>query len=520
MNVPSAGDQLALKPGGIVIAVVAFASTRLLLAGVVFSGMGTAPLATTAQLVPLAGGLATALYGVNLAVSTHSREYARTVAVWFLLGIVVTPLLTALPAVAEAGGAVTLRAGSVVAGSVVAGGAVGVVVGVQSATAEGRRQVLARQAEQSVLLNRLLRHEVLNSLTVIRGHAELLAERGDDDGRSRAAVDDAVERIEHTLDEVRVLLRSDEDTVSGLVPVRVDRALEAASTTATADTHDVDLPTVSVRADENLVTLLSELLAMPARAGGAASVEVTATERVVEVAVAAPGAWLSDRDRGVLVDGVPEYEHNDVDYGIPLVRLLVAQYGGTLAVDDDGDTTTVRVGLPRTGRNVPPSNDPGVAGARLWAALGVGLVAGVLMGGVLHAATGSLAVIGALYGAESSAAGWVAHLFHSGVFATVFVAVTAVGRPATVASSVRGSVLLGAGYGVLLWLIGSGVVLGLWLRTVGIAAAVPNLDPVSLGGHLVWGITVGALASLLTTADVELAATRFTRWLSAAVGRP
>ena len=120
------------------------------------------------------------------------------------------------------------------------------------------------------------------------------------------------------------------------------------------------------------------------------------------------------------------------------------------------------------------------------------------MGGVLHAATGSLAVIGALSGAQSSPAGWVAHLYHRAVFATVFVAVTATGRGAAAAASALGSVLLGLGYGFLLWVVAAGVVMGVWLNTVGVPASVPNLDAVSLVGHLVWGVAVGALA---TTSD-------------------
>ena len=52
-----------------------------------------------------------------------------------------------------------------------------------------------------------------------------------------------------------------------------------------------------------------------------------------------------------------------------------------------------------------------------------GLVAGVGMGLVIQFGAGTMALVGALYGFPTVFAGWVAHLFHSVVFALVFVAV-------------------------------------------------------------------------------------------------
>lgn len=557
MKVPSAGDQLSVKPGGVVIAVVSFALTRFLLADVVYGEMEMAVLSAAVQLLPLAGGLATVLYGVNLAVSTHSRRDARTIAAWYLLGTVGVAVLAGVPALGGAGGDVTLRNGSVIAGAVVGGGAVGVLVGVRSAATRSQREVLARQAEQSVLLNRLLRHEVLNSLTVIRGHSRLvLDDAAADEQRSGDAIETAIARIERTLDEIGFLVRTAGDTAAALGPVRMDDAMETCldDLADAAPAAPADFPAVSVRADEHLPTLLCELLTLPggsqtgvdrAKGGGggggngnagsdahsggesdesdrpdpAANVAVTTDDHVVTVDVSAPGSWLSDRARSVLVDGVPEYEHNDVDYGVPIVRLLVGQYGGSLDVEASDDETTVRVRLPRTEKGVPEGDSRGIGNATLWTALGIGLVAGALMGGVLHAATGSLAVIGSLYGASATGSGWIAHQFHSAVFSTVFAVATTKSRLSAVAESLSGSVALGVAYGVLLWLVAGGVVLGLWLNAVGIQASVPNLDPVSLAGHVVWGVSLGALAHLVPTSVVGSGVRRVRSWVAARLGR-
>lgn len=81
------------------------------------------------------------------------------------------------------------------------------------------------------------------------------------------------------------------------------------------------------------------------------------------------------------------------------------------------------------------------------------------MGWVYWIANGGLPVIGALYGVETAAIGWITHLFHSIVFALLFVA--------------------------------AGLFMPVWLRAVGIPATLPNLPSIGLVGHGIWGITLG-----------------------------
>jgi len=102
-------------------------------------------------------------------------------------------------------------------------------------------------------------------------------------------------------------------------------------------------------------------------------------DRHVDLSATAPGAWLSTREREVLVEGVPEQERNDVDYGVPVLRLLTARYGGEITVDAADDATTVRVLLPRAERSASGSDTQGIASGTLWRTLGIGLAAGVVM---------------------------------------------------------------------------------------------------------------------------------------------
>jgi hypothetical protein len=138
----------------------------------------------------------------------------------------------------------------------------------------------------------------------------------------------------------------------------------------------------------------------------------------------------------------------------------------------------------------------------LLAAVASGVVAGVGMGVVLSVGTGLLPLIGALYGQESVAWGWLSHLFNSVVFALLFAA--AVSRPIARPNPPRLGTYVAYGlvYGALLEIVTGGVLFPLWLA----AAAEPELAvpffpvysdnfvwAIVLGiAHLVYGVLLGA----------------------------
>ncbi|MEF8840223.1 MAG: hypothetical protein V5A62_01165 [Haloarculaceae archaeon] len=121
------------------------------------------------------------------------------------------------------------------------------------------------------------------------------------------------------------------------------------------------------------------------------------------------------------------------------------------------------------------------------------------MGLILQTFTGEMGIIGALYGIQTNVVGWTTHLFHSVVFGTVFVAAATVDSLDHYAETLSGTVTLGILYGVLLWLVAAGVVMGVWLDLVGIPASIPNLGIVSLISHTVWGALIGILIFVLST---------------------
>ncbi|MEZ3170011.1 histidine kinase [Halorubrum sp. RMP-47] len=483
-------DRLMFKPGGIVIAVVAFIFTRGTVADLLVTEMGFAMEAGTVVILTI--GFSIVLYGINLAVSTRDRTYTRTILLWFLagaaaIGLILRPLVMASSPVDTTAALASVG---------IVGGGAGLLVGIRGAEADRQQAIVDRQIEQARLLNRILRHEVRNSITILRGHSELLFEDDENgSGRSQTAITDAITRIERSVDETRFLTVDTVDGGSSLGPVQLDDALQRHTGRANHTELAESVPSVTVTADQHIDRLLDELAALP----GSATVEddsltVVARDRSVDLSVTAPGQWLGSREREVLVDGIPEQERNDVDHGVPVLRLLAARYNGDVEVDATDDATTVRVRLPRT--DSTEYDAPGIASGTLWQTLGIGLAAGIVMGVFFQETTGALPVIGALYGASVSSVGWIAHLFHSGVFATLFTVVWS--RSDKLSSgSVGATVSAGVAYGLLLWLVMAGIVMSLWLNAVGVMTPLPNLNLASLVGHLLWGGLVGALSATL-----------------------
>lgn len=134
-----------------------------------------------------------------------------------------------------------------------------------------------------------------------------------------------------------------------------------------------------------------------------------------------------------------------------------------------------------------------------WTAGGIaGFVGGVAMGLMLQTMMTPVitTAIPALYGLNGLIYGWLIHLFNSVVFGVVFaIGVTSVSSLRGYADSIVGSTGLGVGYGILVWIGAAAILMPIWLSVVGFPGAppLPNFNPMSLVGHVVFGLVLGAL---------------------------
>jgi hypothetical protein len=137
---------------------------------------------------------------------------------------------------------------------------------------------------------------------------------------------------------------------------------------------------------------------------------------------------------------------------------------------------------------------------KISAGIVAGLVAGLAFGLMMHlmkAPTPAgdevpmMMMVAMIVRSESLVVGWLYHLFNSAVIGALFAAFLG-----TAADESPGrSVLLGAGWGVLWWILGALILMPLLLGMPAFAALrMPPMRPVAMGslvGHLLYGVLLG-----------------------------
>jgi len=506
--------------GGLVIAGLGFVITRLFVAEAV--SLSGDPLAAVATVGSLVVGLGTVVAGVALAIGAFDPAYVADVARGCLLGTGATAVALAVTVVGagvEMLGA-TLGTQLLVANLLLAGAIGGMVNGHRKASLRTRQETIMRGANRARFINRLLRHEVLNAATIMDGHAELLRDANEDRDRSVDAIRRGASRIESTIHGVGTIAEERDGGMiepSAAIRSAVDAVEDGSDGGGSVDVEpgfvdidhiDVDTGSedVNVAADDRLSTAFARLIEHAIDVRDAEHVRIeTATDRhTVTVSVVDDGVSLPSRQRDVLERGAfPEYDDPTSGFDLQAVNLLIGDYDGRIRVDErpnagedgsaewtEGVRTRVAVTLPRASADTAAAT-VGVPYPDLRRGVVAGVVAGIAMGAVYWLTSDALPVIGALYGVESGLVGWITHLFHSVVFALLFVGgASALTVKEHLGTPLR-STLAGLSLGVALWLVAAGLVMPIWLRAVGVAAELPNLPAIGLVAHGVWGVTLG-----------------------------
>lgn len=124
----------------------------------------------------------------------------------------------------------------------------------------------------------------------------------------------------------------------------------------------------------------------------------------------------------------------------------------------------------------------GVAGGAL-----MGVMLSVMMTPVIQVA------IPSMYGLGGGASGWVVHMSHSAILGVVFAGLAGA-LPGYTDTTVK-SAVAGLAYGAVLWVVLAVLVMPVWLSAVGSPAnpPFPNVNLMSLVGHLVYGVVLGAV---------------------------
>jgi signal transduction histidine kinase len=496
--------------GGVVVAGIGFFLTRFTVTLAIYEDPVRFYLAGVA---PLVLGLGLAAFGVALAVADVEPSHARTTATWCLAGTGAMLVLVLLTLLGSTPGGMpdvaTVRSRTYLSNFLIGGSVGGTLTGLYASRTRRHRDELRQQASRLEVLNRLLRHEILNATAVIRGYAGL----GDDGVRdAREVIEARTDAIERTIEEVKYLTRSAGAGTRTGAAVDVEESL-AASVRTVRDRHpDADIsiavdagsePLV-VRANERIEQVFTQLIqnaVVHTTDSPSVEVSVTATPRSVGVSVSDDGPGLPPRQRALLETGdIDEFDNPETGFGLNVVRLLVESYRGTIETEVGAAGTTVTVTFPRTAADGGPRPIPSdltrvrPAVPHLVVTLGAAVLAGVFYGVAAEQVGGDVGIIGVLYGAEHTVVGWITHEFHSVVFGFVFAGLVSI-APARYRTHLPAHVAIGTAWALVLWFVAAGIVSAVWLRLLGIPAPIPSLSPVTFAGHLAWGVSLGVLTA-------------------------
>jgi len=196
-----------LNYSGLVIAGLGFFFTRFTVTLAIY---GDTVRFYLAGIVPLVLGLGLAVFGVALTVSGADPTLVRTTALWCVIGASTMLVLVVLTLVGSTTGGfpelATIRSQAYLSNFLIGGSVGGTLIGLYASRNRRQRYSLRQQTHRLKVLNRLMRHEVLNAVAVIGGYATS-TDQGT--GDSEAVIREQLDAIERTIEEVKYLTRDE-----------------------------------------------------------------------------------------------------------------------------------------------------------------------------------------------------------------------------------------------------------------------------------------------------------------------
>ncbi len=222
--------------------------------------------------------------------------------------------------------------------------------------AEGR-DITARLQHRRHLevMQRVLRHNMRNDLTKVRGWTAVM--RDEDDAGRRAEQFETVERVldkwtamTQKMKEIRTALESQQErrataapesvVADAVAPVREEYP-DATVVTEVSDAASTQVPSALVDGVRELVENAAKV-----SADATVAVELTRRDDWTEIRVRDDGPGMPEMEADVLETGEETPLNHGQGLGLWMVRMLVTQAGGTVSVDATENGTEVCLRLP------------------------------------------------------------------------------------------------------------------------------------------------------------------------------
>ena len=213
---------------------------------------------------------------------------------------------------------------------------------------------LTRRTNLVNVLNRVLRHNLRNDMSVIRGHTQLMADQIQSDSFGETAIQkidklidlsEKARKLEHIVGQDAERIQIDIATLAERIITDISADVPGASITLDAgeDVTAAVLPSFE--------RALRELVENAAKHSGEAPTIRVTIENVpnaVEIRIADDGPGLSEQEREVLQTGVETPLVHGSGLGLWLVHWIVTSHDGSVEATVTDKGTTMTVSVPRS----------------------------------------------------------------------------------------------------------------------------------------------------------------------------
>ena len=221
---------------------------------------------------------------------------------------------------------------------------------------ESYRQRLEEKSDQLEALNRVVRHDIRNDMTVVLAWAEILDDHIDEGGKE--ALDRVLKKSRHAVELTEVardfVESLSDDGTTELKPIEF-QPLFSTEFAAVRDSfpnarfHVLDeIPDVSVEANEMLSSVFRNILENAVRHNDKETPAITVSHEedsgVVRIRIADNGPGVpDDQKEQIFGKGEKGMESPGTGIGLYLVNILTEQFGGDVWVEDNEPTGAVFV---------------------------------------------------------------------------------------------------------------------------------------------------------------------------------
>lgn len=226
---------------------------------------------------------------------------------------------------------------------------------------------LDRRSMMITVLNRVLRHNLRNSMTVIRGHAQMAGEEFRWPPRELQTVINRADKLiqlsekARKLESVSLNKRDRKETDLLRIVRGLSQDLRDEYPAASISVQGYDETALAIR--PSLETAFEELLENAVKHTGdepEVTVSVESVPNAVEITITDCGPGLSNVEQKVLTTGVETPLTHGVGLGHWLVYWIVTSHDGTIEADASEDGTEITVRLPKdVSPSVTPARDHG-----------------------------------------------------------------------------------------------------------------------------------------------------------------